>query len=104
MKPAVSWIVSPVSVRSAVTCQHPSGVDQFAAVIRWLNRMCWSIPSMAAVSLMYCRMSAPSAIAFSPFHGRKEYPRVYMSESDRMPGYRNRSHVPPIASRASKIA
>ena len=27
-----------------------------------------------------------------------------MSESDRMPGYRNRSQVPPMASRASKIA
>jgi hypothetical protein len=26
-----------------------------------------------------------------------------MSESDRTPGYRNRSHVPPMASRASKI-
>src|SRR4051812_3040028 len=27
-----------------------------------------------------------------------------MSESERIPGYRNRSHVPPIASRASRIA
>src|SRR3954452_20410371 len=27
-----------------------------------------------------------------------------MSESERMPGYRNRSHVPPIVSRPSKIA
>ena len=26
-----------------------------------------------------------------------------MSESERMPGYRNRSQVPPIASRASRI-
>ena len=27
-----------------------------------------------------------------------------MSESERRPGYLNRSHVPPMASRASKIA
>ena len=27
-----------------------------------------------------------------------------MSESERMPGYRNRSHVPPDASRDSRIA
>ena len=27
-----------------------------------------------------------------------------MSESERMPGKRNRSHVPPIAPRASRIA
>src|SRR5262245_37913757 len=27
-----------------------------------------------------------------------------MSESDRMPGYLNRSHVPPLASRASRTA
>src|SRR3954467_317171 len=27
-----------------------------------------------------------------------------MSESERMPGYRNRSQVPPMASRASRIA
>ena len=50
------------------------------------KRIFWSIPSSAAVSLMYCRMSSPSAIAFSPSHGRNEYPRVNMSESERIPG------------------
>jgi hypothetical protein len=49
-------------------------------------------------------MEAPSAMDVEPFHGRKAYPRVNMSESDRMPGYRNRSQVPPIALRDSRIA
>ena len=62
------------------------------------------MPSCAAVSLMYLRMASPSAIAWGLSHGRNEYPSVNMSESERTPGYRNRSHVPPIASRASKIA
>src|SRR5882757_2267227 len=49
-------------------------------------------------------MDEPSAMAFASVHGRNEKPRVNMSESDRTPGYRNRSQVPPIASRDSKIA
>ncbi len=65
-------MTSPVSVRSAVTCQRASSLDQSAAMIRWLKRMCSSIPDSAAVSLMYCRIDAPSAIDFSPSHGRNE--------------------------------
>ena len=72
MKPAVSCTVSPVSVRSAVTCHTPSSVDQAAWVMRWWKRMRSSMPSAAAVSLMYCRIDAPSAIDFSPSHGRNE--------------------------------
>ena len=45
-----------------------------------------SVPSSAAVSLMYRRMDSPSEMDFSPRQGRKEYPRVNMSESERMPG------------------
>jgi hypothetical protein len=63
-------MVSPVSVRSAVMCHRASAVDQSAVTILWLKRMCPSMPSSAAVSLMYCRMEAPSAIEFSPAHGR----------------------------------
>ena len=40
----------------------------------------------------------------SPGQGRQRKPNVNMSESERMPGYRNRSQVPPLASRASSTA
>src|SRR6185295_9432007 len=49
-------------------------------------------------------MAGPSAMAFASGHGRNLKPSVYMSESERMPGYRNRSHVPPTESRASRTA
>ena len=78
--------VSPVSVRSAVTCQRASALDQSAAVTRWWKRMCVSTPDSVAVSLMYCRIESPSAIDFSPSQGRNEYPSVCMSESERIPG------------------
>ncbi len=61
-----------MSVRSAVMCQSESGVDQSAAVIRWLKRMWASTPDSLAVSLMYCSMESPSAIDFSPSQGRNE--------------------------------
>ena len=63
---------SLVSVRSAVMRQSESGVDQLAAVIRWLKRMWVSTPDSLAVSLMYCSMESPSAIDFSPSQGRNE--------------------------------
>src|ERR1043165_4565576 len=44
-----------------------------------------------------------SAIALLSRQGRKRYPRVYISESERTPGYRNRSHVPPNLSRPSSM-
>jgi hypothetical protein len=48
-------------------------------------------------------MLPESAIAVSDRHGRNSYPNVCRSESDRTPGYRNRSQVPPDAPRASTI-
>ena len=49
-------------------------------------------------------IDGPSAIAFSDVHGLNRNPRVNMSESERMPGYLNRSQVPPRFSRRSRIA
>src|SRR3954462_14277799 len=49
-------------------------------------------------------MSSAAAIDRHDFHGLKPNPNVKRSESERMPGKRNRSHVPPIASRPSRIA
>ena len=40
-------------------------------------------------------MEEPDAMTFSSFQGRNENPIVCMSESERIPGYLNRSHVPP---------
>src|ERR1039458_1477034 len=60
-------------------------------------------------AIVPCRLAnvaqdrGPSAIALASAHGLNAYPRVYMSESDRMPGYLNRSQVPPMQSRASRI-
>ncbi len=59
-------------VRSAVMRHCASSVDQSALTMRWLNRIFSSMPSTRAVSLMYCRIDAPSAIDFSPSHGRNE--------------------------------
>jgi hypothetical protein len=61
-----------VSVRSAVTVQRASDDDHSADTIRWLKRIFSSMPLSAAVSLMYCRIDGPSAIDFSPSHGRNE--------------------------------
>ena len=66
--------------------------------------MCRSTPCSRAVSSTYARIDAPSTIALSPVHGLNAYANVCTSESERTPGKRNRSHVPPIASRASRIA
>jgi hypothetical protein len=49
-------------------------------------------------------MAGPSAIESSLLHGLNGKLNVNMSESDRMPGYRKRSQVPPIDARASRIA
>ena len=49
-------------------------------------------------------IDGPSAMAFSDVHGLNRKPRVNMSESERMPGYLNRSQVPPRLSRRSRIA
>ena len=45
-----------------------------------------------------------SAIAVSERHGLNSYPNVCRSESDRTPGKRNKSQVPPDAPRASRMA
>ena len=46
-------------------------------------------------------MASPDASVSGDDHGLNAYAYVWTSESERMPGKRNRSHVPPIASRAS---
>ena len=38
------------------------------------------------------------------FQGKKEKPKVYISESDLIPGYLKRSQVPPMVSLPSSIA
>src|SRR5690349_14668525 len=57
------------------------------------------MPSSRAVSDMYSRMRCPSEMDFGFLHGRNAYAMVSMSESERTPGYRNKSHVPPIPAR-----
>ena len=64
--------VSPVSVRSAVTVQWASSVDQSAATMRWRNRMWSPTPVSLAVSRMYSRIEAPSAMDSRRGQGRSE--------------------------------
>jgi hypothetical protein len=84
--PAVIVTVSPVSVLSAVTVHRASSEDQSARMTLWLKRMCRSTACSAAVSLTYERIVEPSAIDFDARQGLNEYPSVYMSESERIPG------------------
>src|ERR1700761_7553199 len=63
-----------------------------------------AMPYSAAASRRYARMLPASAIATSDCHGRNSYPNVCKSESDRTPGKRKRSQVPPEAPRASRMA
>jgi hypothetical protein len=44
------------------------------------------MPYSRAVSRMYARIEGPSAMPLGLLQGRKEYPSVNMSESERMPG------------------
>jgi hypothetical protein len=60
------------------------------------------MPDSATVSFRYDMIDGPSAMAFSDVHGLNRKPRVNMSESERMPGYLNRSQVPPRFSRRSR--
>ena len=55
------------------------------------------------VSFKYFIIEGPSAIALRSLHGLKEKPNVNISESDLIPGYLNKSHVPPIESLFSNI-
>jgi hypothetical protein len=59
------------------------------------------MPYSETVSFRYAMIDGPSAMAFSDVHGLKRKPSVNMSESERMPGYLNRSQVPPRFSRRS---
>src|SRR3954453_15634486 len=63
-----------------------------------------SMPFSEAASLMYSRIEGPPAIATEDVHGLNRKPSVNMSESERMPGYLNRSQGPPMCSRRSRIA
>src|SRR3954451_15693664 len=49
-------------------------------------------------------MDGPSAMVRLLLQGRKLNPSVYMSESERTPGKRNRSQVPPSVCRSSRMA
>ena len=40
---------------------------------------------------------------FALLHGLKSKPKVYMSLSERMPGYLNKSQVPPMRGRPSRM-
>ena len=71
-KPQVSRTASPVSVRSASTVQRASALDHSARTTRWPKRMASSTPwSRAVVARCSAGSTAPSAIAFASFHGRK---------------------------------
>ncbi len=76
----------PVLASSTSTVHRAASVDQRARTTLWSYRIRSSMPCSFAVSCRYARMDGPSAMAFPSFHGRKEKPRVYMSESERMPG------------------
>src|ERR1700736_900822 len=65
--------------------------------------MCLSMPVARTDSPRYLRISGASAMAFPSVHGRHGKPKVYRPESERMPGYLNKSQVPPIACRPSRI-
>ena len=75
-----------MSVRTAETFQTASSDDHDAATTRCPYRTLASTPCSRAVSWMYDRIEAPSAIALAWVHGRNRYPSVNMSESERMPG------------------
>ena len=60
-------------------------------------------PYSPTVSPKYLMIEGPSAIAFLAFHGLNEKPKVCISLSDRIPGYLNRSQVPPKVSRRSRM-
>ena len=90
--------------RSTVSVQRLSASDQSAAVTRCRYRTWSSMPFSVAASVTYCRIEAPSAMAFADAHGLNRNPRVYMSESERMPGYLKRFQVPPRVSRRSRMA
>ncbi len=64
--------------------------------------MCRSMPYLCAVVLRYSRMWTPSATPSFRVHGSNGKDSVKMLLSERTPGYRNRSQVPPIRSRRSK--
>ena len=61
-KPHVNRTVYPVSVRSACTVQRESSLDHSARTTLCPYRIFSSTPYSRAVSLMYLRIAAPSAI------------------------------------------
>lgn len=72
-----------------------SDEDQFALVTVVWKWMFGLIPSSSTVSFTYSRIAAPSAMAMFLDQGLNANPKVCRSESDLMPGYLKRSHVPP---------
>src|SRR5699024_3901781 len=55
-------------------------------------------------SSIHALMAAASAKDSFPTQGRSPQPKVVISESERMPGYLNKSQVPPMAARFSTRA
>lgn len=76
----------PGAGRPTRRVQRAVAVEKSALRTRWWKRIRSSTPNSRAVSATYSRMEAPSAMALAPRQGRKEYPRVCMSESERTPG------------------
>src|ERR1700710_2461832 len=66
--------------------------------------MCLSMPDSATRPVRYDMIDGPSAMAFSDVHGLNRNPSVNMSESERMPGYLNKSQVSPMLLRRSRTA
>jgi hypothetical protein len=97
-------VSSPVFASRATSVHRASDVDHDADDTSVSNRILSSIRCSRTVSRRYSMIDGPSAIDFSCVHGLNENPRVCMSLSERTPGYRKRSHVPPMSLRPSRIA
>jgi len=92
----------PDAVSRVVSVHRASGVDHDAETTCVRKRIFDVMPNSRTVSRRYSMIDRPSAIDFSCVQGLKEYPRVCMSLSERTPGYRKRSQVPPMSSRPSR--
>src|SRR2546430_4657269 len=89
------------SPRSTSTAHRACSDDHDARLTRWPNRIWRAIPCSFAVWRRYSRIDHPSAMALGPFQGLKEYPRVYMSESERMP--RSEEHTSELQSQSNLV-
>ena len=88
---------------SVCTVQVLVAESQSAERMWVLKRMCLSIPCLCAVVAMYSRICSPPAMASVWVHGSHGKHKVYVLVSQRTPGYRKTSHVPPICARRSRM-